>query len=234
MSSRKRKLKPASKDEKNEVPAPKTLPRSKAKGRYRLCSVPNCTKQVQQGGVCCRHGAKTTRASCSADGCTNFAKRGGLCRKHGAFQLETCAHQGCKRVAKQGAFCDNHTVVEVCTVVNSTSTSSATGRSKKRRVAPERSVCVHGGCTKKAVEGIMFCRRHEMELSNGFQSGQVEHVDHGDCISDQAVHQGLSSGVDVTNTTYVSHLAPVVGTDHGEPNHSFLSYFEDLFDPLPG
>ena len=42
----------------------------------RLCSHPKCPRQVQQGGVCCKHGAKTTRALCRADDCTNVAKRG--------------------------------------------------------------------------------------------------------------------------------------------------------------
>jgi len=71
--------------------------------------------------VCCRHGAKTTRATCRAIdvveggdfsvsvGCTNVAKRGGLCRKHGAFLLETCRAGGCKRVARRGIYCDGHT-----------------------------------------------------------------------------------------------------------------------------
>ena len=77
--------------------------------RSRLCSHPGCSKQVQQGGVCCRHGARTTRALCTdPSGCTNVAKRGGLCRRHGAFQLGTCGKVGCKRVARSGGHCDLH------------------------------------------------------------------------------------------------------------------------------
>ncbi len=33
--------------------------------RFRLCSHPGCSKQVQQGGVCCRHGARTSRNLCT-------------------------------------------------------------------------------------------------------------------------------------------------------------------------
>jgi len=81
---------------------------------YKLCSVTGCTKLVQQGGVCCRHGAKTTRRLCSYKGaggqCTNVSKRGGLCRRHGAFDLPDCSDPFCKRVAQKGdVFCVLHT-----------------------------------------------------------------------------------------------------------------------------
>ena len=97
-----------------------------AKG-YQLCSVAGCIKRVQQGGVCCRHGAKTTRALCSYKGtdegfngfsmgvgaggqCPNVAKRGGLCRRHGAFDLPDCNDPFCKRVAQKGDdYCVLHT-----------------------------------------------------------------------------------------------------------------------------
>lgn len=124
-SSRKQKIVPSYADEGNDdddicLPKKKTVAKrskpssssSKNKSKpSRLCSVPKCTKQIQQGGVCCRHGAKTTRATCRhADGCTNVAKRGGLCRRHGAFVLPTCKWgKGCKRVARRGAFCEVHT-----------------------------------------------------------------------------------------------------------------------------
>eukprot|EP00584_Thalassiosira_punctigera_P005654 CAMPEP_0172531022 /NCGR_PEP_ID=MMETSP1067-20121228/4584_1 /TAXON_ID=265564 ORGANISM="Thalassiosira punctigera, Strain Tpunct2005C2" /NCGR_SAMPLE_ID=MMETSP1067 /ASSEMBLY_ACC=CAM_ASM_000444 /LENGTH=84 /DNA_ID=CAMNT_0013315345 /DNA_START=159 /DNA_END=409 /DNA_ORIENTATION=+ len=84
MSSQgKRKIITAAPSESDGGPPPPTTgvskqlkPPPKTKGR--LCSAPGCTKQVQQGGVCCKHGAKTTRASCRhPGGCTNVAKRGG-------------------------------------------------------------------------------------------------------------------------------------------------------------
>ena len=88
--------------------------------------LPIFNNTVQQGGVCCRHGAKTTRALCNYTGtddgfngfsngvssggrCTNVAKRGGLCRRHGAFDLINCQKAGCKRVARSGDYCDLHT-----------------------------------------------------------------------------------------------------------------------------
>mmetsp|Transcript_36232 Transcript_36232/g.66560 ORF Transcript_36232/g.66560 Transcript_36232/m.66560 type:complete len:192 (+) Transcript_36232:188-763(+) len=163
MSSRTRKMTAVAVAE-NEGPSPKV---AKPKGsRYRLCSVPDCTKQVQQGGVCCRHGAKTTRASCSHEGCTNVAKRGGLCRKHGAFKLETCTREGCKRVAKQGKFCDSH----------DTEGSKATIGSSKR--VRERKICSHEGCSNKAERGGV-CSRHDMESSDVFHNGCTDQAAEG-------------------------------------------------------
>ena len=75
---------------------------------HRMCTVSGCSKLVQQGGVCCEHGAKTRRSPCSTKGCTNFSQRGGLCRRHGAFRLEACHREGCKRIATKGRFCNVH------------------------------------------------------------------------------------------------------------------------------
>lgn len=74
----------------------------------RLCTISGCIKQVQQGGLCCKHGAKTRRSSCSTKDCTNFSQRGGLCRKHGAFLLKTCQSAACRRISKNGSFCHYH------------------------------------------------------------------------------------------------------------------------------
>lgn len=95
MKSRSRLLTPPkptgtmpSKTRKRENPkkAEGTLPSfsKRPKGR-RLCSVSGCTKWVQQGGACWRHGGKNIRAKCSyvdkEEGrCQNVVKRGGLCR----------------------------------------------------------------------------------------------------------------------------------------------------------
>lgn len=88
--------------------------------RFRLCSHPGCSKQVQQGGVCCRHGARTSRNLCTdPSGCTNVAKRGGLCRRHGAFRLEMCSRAGCKRVSRTGGYCDSHQPLTTNTEVSS-------------------------------------------------------------------------------------------------------------------
>jgi len=46
------------------------------------CSSDGCTNQVQNGGVCRRHGAKVKR--CSSVGCTKQAQKGGVCIRHGA------------------------------------------------------------------------------------------------------------------------------------------------------
>ena len=48
----------------------------------KICSADGCTKCVQRGGVCFRHGAKVKR--CSHEGCANQAQKRGLCIRHGA------------------------------------------------------------------------------------------------------------------------------------------------------
>ncbi|KAL9189561.1 hypothetical protein ACHAXT_009236 [Thalassiosira profunda] len=107
-----------------------TAARKTPKTRGRTCSVPGCPKQVQQGGLCCRHGARSTRGMCRHNGCTNASKRGGLCRRHGAFDLNTCARKGCRHVAVQGNFCNIHT-----------------------------EGCVEAGCRAAATSGY-YCQRH--------------------------------------------------------------------------
>lgn len=94
--------------------------------RFRLCTHPGCSKQVQQGGVCCRHGARTSRNLCTdPSGCTNVAKRGGLCRRHGAFRLGTCGKAGCKRVSRSGGYCDSHQPLITDAMEVSSSSSSS-------------------------------------------------------------------------------------------------------------
>ena len=84
MSTKTRKRKVNPKEVDGTLPSVNKRPKG-AQNKGRLCSVSGCTKQIQQGGVCCRHGAKTTRAKCSHEDyeegpCQNVAKRGGLCR----------------------------------------------------------------------------------------------------------------------------------------------------------
>mmetsp|Transcript_19821 Transcript_19821/g.41550 ORF Transcript_19821/g.41550 Transcript_19821/m.41550 type:complete len:270 (+) Transcript_19821:20-829(+) len=153
---------------------------TKPKPKGRLCSVQNCTKQVQQGGVCCRHGAKTTRATCSHDKCTNVAKRGGLCRRHGAFNLETCAFVGCRRCVKRGRkFCDGHydnaiaTTVDVdtanaaaggdsrvttTTTISTTTTDNMSSSNRAGQCGP--CICNHEGCSNVSNRGGV-CNRHD-------------------------------------------------------------------------
>ena len=51
----------------------------------KYCSWEGCTNGAIKGGVCWRHGAKSTtnKKKCSSEGCTKYAQKGGLCRSHG-------------------------------------------------------------------------------------------------------------------------------------------------------
>lgn len=132
-------------------PAPIKLPKS-----GRICTVEGCTKQVQQGGVCCKHGAKTSRASCYISNCTNVAKRGGLCRRHGAFKLEGCHIKGCKRVAREGTeYCNLHDEddgLRMCKPINDMPTKKKKPTSSKRS-QPSQSQSRQGDNNKPAKRG---------------------------------------------------------------------------------
>lgn len=69
------------------------------------CSKQGCTNQVQQGGLCIRHGAKVKM--CTASGCTKLAQQGGLCIKHGA-SVKLCSWGDCGKLAQRGGVCYSH------------------------------------------------------------------------------------------------------------------------------
>jgi len=56
----------------------------KGRTRPKICKHEGCTNQVQNGGVCRRHGAKLTQYKCTHVGCTNYAHNGRdrLCDSH--------------------------------------------------------------------------------------------------------------------------------------------------------
>ena len=65
-------------------------PTQRSKKRRKKCSNKGCNNQVQNGGVCIRHGASWTKKTCSHKGCTNYAQKGGVCVKHGA-KVKICS-----------------------------------------------------------------------------------------------------------------------------------------------
>ena len=75
-------------------------------GRRKLrCSFDECTNQVQQGGLCIRHGAIVTRYKrrrCSFDGCTDQVQQEGLCIRQGAI-IPRCSHELKGRCRRHGA-----------------------------------------------------------------------------------------------------------------------------------
>jgi len=72
-----------------------------------ICSFPGCFKSIQAQGVCCQHGAKTSRSKCRVSRCQNSSQRGGLCRRHGSEKLQICTVESCP---KWGRYCDRHTM----------------------------------------------------------------------------------------------------------------------------
>eukprot|EP00984_Skeletonema_dohrnii_P015434 scaffold6670_cov81-Skeletonema_dohrnii-CCMP3373.AAC.2 len=86
-----------------------------ARKKYKYeCPVDGCTNQVQNGGVCIKHGAEVKR--CSSKGCTNGAIKGGVCKKHAVEQLKKqicmhgakvklCSSEGCTHYAFKGGVC---------------------------------------------------------------------------------------------------------------------------------
>lgn len=223
MSTRKRKNIPKE-ENKDIAPLPsKATTKPKPKCHYRLCSIPNCTKQVQQGGVCCRHGAKTTRASCSHDKCTNVAKRGGLCRRHGAFKLETCGSEGCKRVAKVGEFCDVHTTKGGAKAAATTTTAS----SKKVSASGKRKIGTHEGCSNKAKRGGI-CSSHDMpKLPVPTPSPTVQ------------MANAKEENTPNNNTDLKGGTTTKAEDQRGDAPLDFLCdyyeelYYEELYEPLP-
>ena len=81
---------------------------ARKKHHRKICSADGCTKFVQSGGVCVRHGAKVKR--CSHEGCANQAQKRGLCIRHGAKvkRKKRCSIDECTNQAKFEGVCIRH------------------------------------------------------------------------------------------------------------------------------
>ena len=95
----------------------------------RICSREGCNNQLQNNGVCFRHGAKKIHKKCSHEGCPNIAMKGGVCWSHGA-KRKKCSHEGCLKSAVKGGMCWGH---------------------------GERATCSHEGCSNLAQKGGVCC-----------------------------------------------------------------------------
>ena len=58
--------------------------RGARKRKRRYCNQEGCSKQVVQGGVCKKHGARVK--PCSREGCGKQVVQGGVCVEHGAIR----------------------------------------------------------------------------------------------------------------------------------------------------
>jgi hypothetical protein len=128
------------------------------KKQYRkTCFVNGCTKFVQRGGLCKRHGA--TVKMCSSDGCTNQVIKGGVCIRHGA-KRKICSHEGCKNGVIKGGVCVRHGAKKYkykCSADGCTNHAQKEGVCMRHGAKLKR--CNHEGCTNYAQKGGV-CIRH--------------------------------------------------------------------------
>ena len=94
------------------------------------CIQEGCTNQVQNRGLCFKHGAEVTL--CSHEGCSNKVMNSGVCYKHGAKRL-ICKHEGCNNIVKNRGVCVKH--------------------------GAKRLICKHEGCKNRRVNGGV-CVKH--------------------------------------------------------------------------
>jgi len=138
--------------EKDDGPVPSKRARKK-------CSVDECTKNAQSGGVCMRHGAKVK--PCSHEGCTNIVVKGGVCVRHGAkVKVKSCSHEGCTNHARTGGVCRRHGAkikVKKCSDKD-VPTMLRTAESTFRHGAKVK-ICTDEGCTYNVRQGRV-CGKH--------------------------------------------------------------------------
>ena len=167
-SKRKRKI-PVGREEQ--------APRKVAPKQYRkICSADGCTNQVQKGGLCRRHGAKTKR--CSVEGCKNHAKKGGVCIKHGAKKTQ-CSMEECTNHAVRRGVCIKHGAkVEYkgCSVEGCTNLAQKRGVCMKH--GAKRKLCSSAVCTNSAKKGGV-CIKHGAKVKRCSFEGCTNHSKRG-------------------------------------------------------
>ena len=125
-------------------------PSAANKRKQRLCTVNECTKYVQKGGLCRKHGAPVKQKMCSVDECTKVVKRGGLCcshyrEEHGApVKQKMCSVDECTKAAKKGGLCRKHY--------------------REEHGAPvKQKMCSVDECTKAVQKGGLCCSHYREE-----------------------------------------------------------------------
>lgn len=132
---------------------------ARKKQTKKICAEDGCTKFVQSGGVCFKHGAKLKARRCKIEGCSHYVVNGGVCIKHGA-KRKRCSIEGCSNNAQQGGVCIKHGSKKYrydCSVEGCTH-HSANGGVCKRHGA-KKYICSSEGCTSRAQQGGV-CIRH--------------------------------------------------------------------------
>ncbi len=132
---------------------------ARKKQTKKICSADGCTKFVQSGGVCFKHGAKVKARRCKIEGCTHYVVNGGVCVRHGATR-KNCSMEGCSNNAQQGGVCIKHGSKKyryACSVEGCTHHSANGGVCKKH--GAKKYLCSSEGCTSRAQQGGV-CIRH--------------------------------------------------------------------------
>ncbi|KAL7553504.1 hypothetical protein ACHAWF_016779 [Thalassiosira exigua] len=118
------------------------------------CTVPGCTNNAVQKGVCCRHGAVAIR--CKEEGCSNRAVKGGVCMRHGAEQVR-CKVAGCGKYAQVGGKCCGHGGVRRCSAEGCSNGIVRGGVCQRHGAKPME--CAVEGCTN-SVRSKGVCTKH--------------------------------------------------------------------------
>ncbi|KAF0691083.1 Aste57867_17621 [Aphanomyces stellatus] len=75
-------------------------------GGKKQCKVEGCTLNARLGSVCCKHGAGSLRKLCSHPNCTKQVHARDRCVRHGGGRQ--CRKDGCKNHARSGGYCRRH------------------------------------------------------------------------------------------------------------------------------
>lgn len=125
----------------------------KVKRNIKLCKIENCTNNVQNNGLCCKHGAE--KRYCKVENCKNMERKNNLCIKHGAITPK-CTINECNNKRIKNGLCFQHGA-EKCKIEdcknNSTDNSSfclSHGGEYKKCKVPNCNKCRHSSayCSK--------------------------------------------------------------------------------------
>ena len=153
-------------EERNDDGSASTTESTTVKKKKRIrprCSVDGCNNQVQNQGVCIKHGAEVKKYTCIREGCTNQVQNRGLCFKHGA-EVTLCSHEGCSnRVANSGVCYKHGAKRYICKHEGCTNQVISGGVCIKH--GAERRTCSHEGCNNQVqTEGV--CTKHGAKKYN--------------------------------------------------------------------
>mmetsp|Transcript_3957 Transcript_3957/g.5936 ORF Transcript_3957/g.5936 Transcript_3957/m.5936 type:complete len:172 (+) Transcript_3957:121-636(+) len=162
----------ANKDNDNDIINP-NHPCDKYK---KICSAEGCSKRVQAGGVCWKHGKHMYQFKvCRAEECNEPARTRGLCIRHDALRL-VCSYRGCANQVCRGGLCMRH---GNCT---------------------QKTECRVEGCTKQVVKGGVCYRHGPKRPTCNFRGCANQQKRHGFCVKHLKLSSDTTKSGDVSLT----------------------------------